>query len=236
MTTDSPAVAPPAAAAPGDAAAPCPSCGTPLAPPRPSPVRPPVSGDEARYPLRESLAAIPARAAERVGEALLDHHVWRGELTLRVAPAAFRDLCLWLRDDDATRFDYLSCLTVIDWLRLAASPRFESVIHLYSLPRRHRLTVKVPVPDDTLTVPSVTDIWPTADWHEREAFDLYGVRYDGHPSLTRIIMPDDWDGHPLRKDFPLGGAPSFYYKASTQPYAGEPKGMIPRIRTRQTDV
>jgi NADH-quinone oxidoreductase subunit C len=210
--------------------------GATLVAPRRSPVRAPGRGDDAEYLLKASLAPLADRAREKFGAAILATKTWRGGLTLTVAPEAYRDLCLWLRDDAATRFDYLSGLTIIDWLLRGAVPRFENVVHLYSLTHHHRLTVKVPVPDDSLSLPSVTDLWPTADWHEREAFDMYGVKYDGHPALRRIIMPDDWDGHPLRKDFPLGGAPSFYFKSDTDPYAGEPKGLVPRIRTRQSDI
>lgn len=108
----------------------------------------------------------------------------------------------WLRDDDSTRFDYLSNLTVVDWTE--RRPRFDVVYHLYSIARNHRLTVKVGC-EDGEGVPSVVDIWGTANWHERETYDLYGVEFLGHPNLERIFLPEDWEGHPLRKDYPLEG-------------------------------
>ena len=108
----------------------------------------------------------------------------------------------WLRDNELTKFDYLASLTVID--RTERSPRFDVVYHLYSIAANHFLTVKVGC-EDGEGVPSVTDLWGTANWHEREAYDLYGVEFLGHPELERIFLPEDWEGFPLRKDYPLEG-------------------------------
>ena len=108
----------------------------------------------------------------------------------------------WLRDNELTKFDYLASLTVIDWTE--RSPRFDVVYHLYSIAANHFLTVKVGC-EDGEGVPSVTDLWGTANWHEREAYDLYGVEFLGHPELERIFLPEDWEGFPLRKDYPLEG-------------------------------
>ena len=108
----------------------------------------------------------------------------------------------WLRDNELTKFNYLASLTVTDWTE--RSPRFDVVYHLYSIAANHFLTVKVGC-EDGEGVPSVTDLWGTANWHEREAYDLYGVEFLGHPELERIFLPEDWEGFPLRKDYPLEG-------------------------------
>jgi NADH-quinone oxidoreductase subunit C len=128
---------------------------------------------------------------------------YRGELYLQVGPAHVREVCRFLKDDPSWRFDFLASLSGVD--RLGRSPRFEVVCHLRSLGHNHFLGLKVPVPDDPLTVPSLTPIWRAADWMEREVYDLYGVRFSGHTNLKRIMMPDDWEGHPYRKDYPLEG-------------------------------
>ena len=118
-----------------------------------------------------------------------------------------------LRDDSQTQMDTLSNLCGVDYLEPDAKiakkfpyePALEVVYHLHSLSRHHRLTVKVRLPrpaeDEQPELPSVTDLWSAANWHERECFDLYGVCFVGHPGLTRILCPDDWVGHPLRKDY-----------------------------------
>lgn len=120
----------------------------------------------------------------------------------RVASDDLLEILAWLRDDQATAFDYLACVTAIDWTE--RSPRFDVVYNLYSLPHNHRLTVKTGCEDGD-GVPSVVDLWGTADWLERETFDLYGVEFLGHPNLERMFLPEDWEGHPLRKDYPLEG-------------------------------
>lgn len=108
----------------------------------------------------------------------------------------------WLRDNELTKFDYLASLTVTDWTERL--PRFDVVYHLYSIAVNHFLTLKVGC-EDGEGVPSATDVWGTANWHEREAYDLYGVEFLGHPELERIFLPEDWEGFPLRKDYPLEG-------------------------------
>jgi NADH-quinone oxidoreductase subunit C len=108
------------------------------------------------------------------------------------------ELCLFLRDDPELRFDFLQCLTAVDWPKREVQ---EVVYHLYSYRHRHSVCVKTEVPRVAPRLPSVAAIWPTANWHEREQFDLLGVVFEGHPDLRRIMMPDDWVGHPMRKDF-----------------------------------
>ena len=121
---------------------------------------------------------------------------------LRVGADRLIEVLQWLRDDESNGFDFLSSLTAIDWTE--RKPRFDVVYHLRSLKTSQCLTVKVGC-EDGEGVPSVVELWTTADWHERETYDLYGVEFLGHPNLERIFLPEDWEGHPLRKDYPLEG-------------------------------
>lgn len=129
--------------------------------------------------------------------------------SLLIRTERIREVCLLLRDHPDTYFDYLSCLSGIDYgLELN---QLGVVYHLASLPYNTQLTLKVIVDVDRQSeklpsVPTVSDIWRTADWHEREAFDLMGIYFDGHPDLRRILCSDDWEGHPLRKDYKTAGS------------------------------
>ena len=111
--------------------------------------------------------------------------------------------CEFLKADPELDFNFLSDITPVD--RYPVEPRFEVNYHLVSINRRERLRLKVKVTSKDPTVPTVTGIWPTANWHEREAWDLMGVKFEGHPNLKRILLPDDWEGHPHRKDYPVEG-------------------------------
>ena len=127
----------------------------------------------------------------------------RGELTLELDRASLADVVEFLRDDSEMQFDFLSDVTCVD---LAPSePRFEVIYHLLSLPRKTRLRLKVRLHGDDPNIESITPLWPSANFFEREVFDLFGVRFNGHPYLRRIMMPEDWEGHPLRKDYPVEG-------------------------------
>jgi len=124
-----------------------------------------------------------------------------GELTLVIDPAKIVDVCRFLKDE--LKFVRLSGVTAVDWF--PADPRFEVIYHLHSLDRNERLRLKCRVGGDSPEIDSVTGIWRGANWYEREVFDLFGVRFLNHPDLRRIMMPDYWEGHPLRKDFPVHG-------------------------------
>ena len=128
---------------------------------------------------------------------------FRGETTVVVPREHLRRAAEFLNSDPGLRFTFLSDITAVD--KYPIEPRFELNYHLLSLERRARLRLKVRVSGQDPVVPSVVSVWPAANWHEREAFDLMGVRFEGHPDLTRILMPDDWEGHPLRKDYPVEG-------------------------------
>jgi NADH-quinone oxidoreductase subunit C len=128
---------------------------------------------------------------------------FRGETTVVVPREHLRRAAEFLKSDPGLRFTFLSDITAVD--KFPIEPRFELNYHLLSIERRARLRLKVRVSGQDAVVPSVVSVWPAANWHEREAFDLMGVRFEGHPDLTRLLMPDDWEGHPLRKDYPVEG-------------------------------
>jgi NADH-quinone oxidoreductase subunit C len=150
------------------------------------------------------------RLREHVGDALREVKVWRHETTILLAPPDLLRVCRFLKDGPELAFDFLSSVTGVDRLSLPDnSPRFEVVYHLYSLQYKRRLRLKVRV-DEGEPVPSVTAIWESANWHEREVYDLFGVPFADHPDLRRILMPDDWEGHPLRKDYPVEASPKWW--------------------------
>ena len=139
----------------------------------------------------------------------------RDEVTITAARERLLDAILYLRDEPDLVFDWLSDVSCTDWP--GRDPRIWMAYHLYSMDRRHRVRIKVGLPPDDLRVPSVSGLYPVADWHEREVYDFFGVTFDGHPNLKRILMPDEWVGHPLRKDHPLGGVPTQYKGAYVPP-------------------
>lgn len=154
----------------------------------------PAEGPE--HPAARKLQSIFPDAFEQLSED-------RGELTVEVRPDALRSLLERLREHSELRFRFLADLTAVD--RFPLEPRFEIVYHLLSLENRWRLRLKTRVPGGNPSVDSIAALWPAANMLEREVFDLFGVHFRGHPNLTRILMPDEWEGHPLRKDYPVEG-------------------------------
>jgi NADH-quinone oxidoreductase subunit C len=152
--------------------------------------------EENKNPVVRKLREWDAQAVAEVVE-------FRGETTVVVPREHLRRAAEYLAAEPSLRFSFLSDITTVD--RFPIEPRFEVNYHLLSLDRRERLRLKVCVAGSDPAVPSVTSVWPTANWHERENFDLFGIRFEGHPDLKRILMPDDWEGHPLRKDYPVEG-------------------------------
>lgn len=148
---------------------------------------------------QESVDAL----SESFGERIRDKTEFRGETSCTITAKDLREIAKFCREE--LLFDYLIDVTSID--HFGDEPRFEIVYHLYSMPRAIHLRLKLKVPEEAGAVDTVSDIWPTANWHEREVYDMFGVRFRGHPDLTRILMPIDWEGHPLRRDYPLGGEP-----------------------------
>jgi NADH-quinone oxidoreductase subunit C len=144
----------------------------------------------------------------------------RGEITFYVQREHIVEICRTLRDDEDLRFELCSSVSGVDYGTAAdnvVSQRLHVVYHLLSMTFRRRIRLEVAVDFEDAHVPSVVEVYPTADWHERETWDMFGVVFDGHPALTRILMPDDWDGHPQRKDYPLGGIPVEYKGAEIPP-------------------
>ncbi|MBW0116708.1 NADH-quinone oxidoreductase subunit C [Pseudonocardia abyssalis] len=179
----------------------------------PAPAERPYGGwfDEFADDLTEALAerGVPAGAIQQVT-------VDRGEITFYVQPERILDLCRTLRDDEGLRYELCSSISGVDYGESVAQ-RLHVVYHLTSMTYRRRIRLEVALDVDDPHLPSVVEVYPTADWHERECWDMFGVIFDGHPALTRILMPDDWEGHPQRKDYPLGGIPVEYKGAEIPP-------------------
>lgn len=152
---------------------------------------------------------VPAQAIEQITVA-------NGEITF-YAQRQHLPALLWIvRDDPALRFELASSISGVDY-GPAVDRRLHVVYELTSMTYRRRIRLEVAVSAEDPHVPSAVQTYPTADWHEREIWDMFGVIFDGHPGLTRILMPDDWDGHPQRKDYPLGGIPVEYHGAEIAP-------------------
>ena len=138
------------------------------------------------------------------GEKLQHRTEFRGETTYAIAASDLRDIAKFCRDEIS--FDYLLDITSID--NFGEEPRFEIVYHLYSMSQGAHLRLKLKFSEEVDALATVSDIWPTADWHEREIYDMMGIKFNGHPDLRRILMWDGYPFFPLRKDFPLAGLPS----------------------------
>ncbi|NGM12629.1 NADH-quinone oxidoreductase subunit C [Verrucosispora sp. WMMA2044] len=164
--------------------------------------------DEVRDALEEAYPAF--------GEAIEKVVVDRGELTLHIRPERIAEVCQVMRDDPALRFELCSSVSGVDYLG-ADARRLHVVYQLTSMTYRRQVRLEAAVSAEEPHLPSVTAVYPTADWQERETYDMFGVIFDGHPALTRILMPDDWEGHPQRKDYPLGGVPVEYKGAEIPP-------------------
>ena len=136
-------------------------------------------------------------------DAIESTQFFRSELTISVRAGSLLQVCEFLRDTPALSFKYLSDVTALD--HYPDEPRFETVYHLYSTDTNQRLRLKVRLPEEDPRVVSVVPVWPGANAFEREIFDLFGIIFEGHPFLQRMLLPEDWEGHPLRKDYPTEG-------------------------------
>jgi len=146
---------------------------------------------------------------EKFAASIMDVVEFRGEVTVTVAKDAIIDVLSFLKQ--SLQFNQLTDLTAVDYLG-KKEDRFMMVYQLVSIANKDRLRIKTPVAESDCTIPTATQVWKTANWLEREVFDLFGIKFDGHPELRRILMTDDWVGHPLRKDYPLQGPDREPYK------------------------
>lgn len=149
----------------------------------------------------EESLKIAYKLKEQFPEEVIEIKEFRGQVSVIVRPSRIKEILRWLKDQQG--FNHLQDLCGVDYS--PEKPRFEIVYNLYSIWRRLHIRVRAKVNEETPEIDSVTDLWEGANWHERECFDMFGIRFIGHPDLRRILMPEDWNGYPLRKDYPLKG-------------------------------
>lgn len=146
-------------------------------------------------------STVLQKIRNRFSDSVIELHSRLGEDTAVISRKALLDVAKFLKEEPELRFNYLMDVTAVDyWKR---KPRFEVVYHFLSLATRLRLRLKVPVGEQDLEVESLTGLWPSADWYEREVYDMYGIKFRNHPNLKRILMYPEFQGHPLRKDYPI---------------------------------
>jgi NADH-quinone oxidoreductase subunit C/D len=173
---------------------------------------------------------------ERFPQAVLEVGEFRRETTITVRAADLLSICRFLRDDANQAYDLCLFVSAVDQLDLGLSPRFVAVYQIYSLKHRRGLRLKVPLSGDQPAVDSVSSIWPAADWHEREVLDLFGFQFKDHPEPRRILLPHDWVGHPLRKDYPLGGEPVQFTVNPDDPALANLGEQVMDAPTEESDV
>ncbi len=176
----------------------------------------------------ESLQIMEAHVASTLGERLLGSEIALGELTIRVAAPDIVHVLRFLRDDPSIQFVCFIDICGVDWP--ARRRRFDVVYHLLSPRQNARIRVKIETDEDT-PVPSATEVFPGADWFEREAYDLYGILFTGHPDLRRILTDYGFEGHPLRKDFPLTGFVELRYDEEQKRVVYEPVKLQQEFRS-----
>lgn len=173
------------------------------------------------------LEALSAHISEKLGEKINQWVIRYGELTLETNASDIIAVLKFLRDDSKCLFEQLIDVTAVDYPQRAW--RFDVVYHLLSMSRNHRIRVKLAADEETL-VPSVVNVFDTANWFEREVFDMYGVRFSGHPDLRRILTDYGFEGHPLRKDFPLTGHVEVRYDDDRKKVVYEPVSLVQEFR------
>ncbi|MHB8414287.1 MAG: NADH-quinone oxidoreductase subunit C [Acidiferrobacteraceae bacterium] len=188
--------------------------------------------------MSEPLNSLADYARELLGDAVVEATENLRELTLVIHVDRLAASCQALRDDARTRFEQLIDLCGVDYLEYRQGgwkgPRFAVVYHLLSITHNHRLRLRVFLDDEPPRLASVTDVWSVANWYEREAFDLFGIVFEGHPDLRRILTDYGFIGHPFRKDFPLIGQVEMRYdpekrRVVYQPVSIEPRVLVPRV-------
>jgi NADH-quinone oxidoreductase subunit C len=148
------------------------------------------------------------RVQQQFQQDVIEASTFRGEQTVIIRPGALRAVAKFLRDTPELSFNFLMDLSAVDYLffaggRIQKEFRFEVVYHFFSLTHNTRIRIKVPVTESTPEVDTVTDLWASADWYEREVWDMFGIKFKGHPNLKRILMYEEFQGHALRKDYPF---------------------------------
>jgi NADH-quinone oxidoreductase subunit C len=143
-----------------------------------------------------------AKLQRELGDNVLSTEEFRGQTSVTLDPGAIVNACQMLRDDPDLDFDFLAALTAVDYW--PSEPRFKIVYHLYSLANKEFIGLRAQLSNESPEIPTIESVYPNANWHEREVFDMFGVTFKDHSDQRRIIMPYDWEGHPLRKDYPLG--------------------------------
>jgi NADH-quinone oxidoreductase subunit C len=141
------------------------------------------------------------KLTERFPDSIIETHSHRGNDTVVVKKEDILDICTYLRDDETLLYNFMMDLTVVDYL--GKEPRFEVVYHLYSLKHNQRVRIKSRVSESDCSIDSIVPLWISANWFEREAFDMYGIIFKGHPELKRLLLYEEFEGHPLRKDYPI---------------------------------
>lgn len=148
--------------------------------------------------------SIADKIREKFPEEVIDIREFRGQVSVMLKKGRILEICRFLHDEPDLYFDYLVDLCGVDY-QGKKEKRFEVVYHLYSVRHRHAIRLRAEVSENAPTIDSVVPVWAGVNWHEREAYDMYGIVFQGHPDLRRILMPEDWEGHPLRKDYPVKG-------------------------------
>ena len=148
---------------------------------------------------------VVGRLKAKFGDAIIEAAEFRSELTVVVPKEHIVEVCKFLKNDSGLCYDYLADLCGIDMY--TPVKRFGVIYNLYSLANKHRIRLKTFIEEENPKLPTVTGVWKTANWHERETYDMFGIIFEGHPDLRRMYMPDEFEYHPLRKDFPLMGIP-----------------------------
>ena len=177
--------------------------------------------------MSEALRDLGEMIATAQPDAVLSYDVANGELTMRVAVAELRTLVTHLRDNAACAFTTLIDITAVDWPE--REDRFEVVYHFLSMTQNHRVRLKLDVAEDEI-VPAITDLHPSANWFEREVFDMYGIMFSGHPDLRRILTDYGFRGYPLRKDFPTTGYTEVRYDETSKRVVYEPVTLVQEYR------
>ncbi len=156
-------------------------------------------------PIPDSIRNLPEKISAFCPDSVLKTDVFRNQMTIFIRRKDVLNVMTFLKNDPKLHFDFLSDLTAVDYLAMEKSPRFQVVYNLRSMKHGHRVRIKVPVPENDCRTESVVSLWKSANWLERETYEMYGITFDHHPDLRKLLMPEAFKDFPLRKDYPLRG-------------------------------